>query len=161
MGVETAILLAAGATAALGGYASYEQARRQNNATQQTQRSVVRAAEIQSQQVAQAAATQRQDIVRKSQLTRDRIRILQGESGLSGGSYESLDRQVSADAQNSYARLDTEYVNQINRVNSGMEADLARLQGQYTNSVLAALTGGLGGANTGLSLGTGVRNIIQ
>lgn len=158
MGIEEAALAIAITSAVAGAGASYSAAQSQNRSARKARQSAQAATATKQTQLTQAAEAARLERVREAQKIRARTVIAATESGFdaNSGSFEALLRQNDADTSYNLGLLGANYANERALVASGLEADLARLQGQRVNPVLTSLTGGLQGFGSGLQIGTGV-----
>jgi len=161
MGIETAIIagLAVGG-AGLGAYSSMQQAKAANKYREQqqayygqVQAAQTRAARIQERQIKAQSALEKQKTARMGHQIRSTLRVAAGEPGGVGlgGTYEALMRQADLDQA-----INMEIISR----NAQMAAESAYSRIQPTppvqagqNETLAAILGGLGGMQSGLSLG--------
>lgn len=151
MAVSSLVTLAAAGAST---FLTIEQARAQNKAIQRSMNSQAQAAGIQQEQLVEQAAVERRRIQNQTQQIEGRLRVAAGESGVGlGGSMEALGRQAQIDQATNLAILDSNLDNQQQRVQSGLEANLASLSAQTQNPLLAGLVGGINGLQTGLSIG--------
>lgn len=146
-----------------GGAASVAGARQQNDAIQRSMNSQVNAATRQKQQLQDSAAVERQKIERRKQQMEGRIRVRAGEAGIGieGGTTQALLRQADFDEGFNLGLLDRNLKNQFAAVDTGLEANLARLEAEETNPLLAAFTGVLGGLDAGLSIVGAARELDE
>lgn len=167
MGAETAAaaaiasLVIGGATAATTGYMSYEAARRQNAAIRKGQEHAKRAAELQRQQVSQAAAIERQKHIDEAQRVTGRIRVAAASADVGLASFEGLETQAMIDAGKNIRIIDTNQANAIRRIESGYQADFDRLNANISNSILQAFMGGMQGYATGLQIGQATTSTVR
>lgn len=150
------------AAVAIGGLlagTSVFQAREQNKAIEKAEGAQRRAASVQTKQLEDAAAVEREKRIMEQRRISARLRVAAGESGLSLGSGTSLalQNQTVADLDRNLGILDQNLRNETLRVQSGAEANIASLQSSVQNPLLSGVTGGLGGALTGLAIGGAIQ----
>lgn len=147
--------LAIGAvTAAAGAGTAAYSADQNRKAVHRSQDSAKLAAEVQSRQIASAAQLEKQKVANKAQMIRGRIRAAAAAAGFdNAGSYQSLEQQVSTDAALNTQIIGANRRAQLDRVSSGLQADLLGLGSHVTNPILAAFTGGMQGVQAGLAIG--------
>lgn len=134
----------------------------QNDAIMASARSVVAAAGVESEQISQAAALDRQKHLNASQLAIGRARVLGTARGVGqGGSVEAIQRQIDYDAAVNNRIIDINRGNQIRRVRSEARAHLARLAGQTVAPAVVGLTGALEGIGTGLSIAGSAKELSR
>jgi len=145
------------ATAGVGVYASATQAQQANKFGRKQQQAQTHAAQVQERQIEAQAALEKEKTEREAHHIRSTLRVAAGESGLGlGGTYEALMRQADLDQA-----LNTEIIER----NAAMAIQSAYSQVQprppTQNALLAGIMGGLGGAQTGLSLGAAGMGLQQ
>lgn len=135
------------------------QAERQNKATKRAAASQAESARIQTQQLRDSAAVERDKRIQEQRRISARLRVAAGESGLSLGSGTplALQNQTQTDLNTNLGLLDQNLDSQILAVQSGAQANIHALEAQTINPLLATFTGGLSGASTGLSIGTAIK----
>lgn len=147
----TAALSLAGAV--IGGVSTYAQAQSQNAANRRSEASARAASQASMDQlVAQTAEERRKRILESQQLT-GKLRAAAAESGALGGSFDALLQQNALDLARTDQILTDNYKAQAERVRTGLEADLASIQGRQRSSIFDTLTGTAGGAQAGLAIG--------
>ena len=137
---------------AIGAAGSAVAASSQNRAIRGSQAAQGRAFVTNASQVNEQAALEQRKRQQEARVLQSRIRVLAGESGSTGGSFAALNRQAAFDAELNQLILERNRQNQIASLASGAAANIASLQNSTTNTVLAGITGGLGGAQTGLAI---------
>jgi hypothetical protein len=117
----------------------------------------------QQQQLAERAGLERLRNERQAAQAMGRIRASAAESGVSlaSGSVMSLENQAIADQTLNQQIIDQNFQNQVARVRSGAEANLATLSSQHQSPILAGISGALGGAQTGLAIGQSVQEFAN
>ena len=153
---------AVGAALVLGGVGAVTSAvaaERQNDANSRARRSQQQAAAVQTQQLEDAAAVEREKRLQDQRRIAARLRVAAGESGLAlgSGTAEALQQQTQTDLSTNLGLIDQNLANQTLAVESGLEANLAALEAQEINPLIATFTGGLGGASTGLAIGSALQ----
>jgi len=144
-------LAAAGAAASAGTSIIGSQAK--NKAVKESQDNARKAALEQRKQIEEAAALEKFKRRRESDQIRGRLATVGAASGADpAGSYAVLDNQVTTNEAINFDIIDRNRTNQINRVASGLDAQLSELGSRRTNSILNAFTAGISGAATGLSV---------
>lgn len=157
IGGLAAVLSAAGAASGAG--LSIANAQAQNKAKKRSEESARTAASVQSKQINEAAALERQKRARESAQIRGRLAAIGSASGADpAGSYAAIDRQADLNYNSNIDILNTNRQNELARVASGLNANLASLSGQGRNPLLDAFSGGASGLGTGLSLYNAIPN---
>lgn len=142
-----------GASAAASGGLALVNAAEQNKAKKRSEDSARTAAAVQSKQINEAAALERQKRARESAQIRGRLAAVGSASGADpAGSYAALDRQAGFEFNTNIDILNTNRQNELARVASGLNANLTSLSAQGRNPFLDAFAGGASGLGTGLSL---------
>ncbi len=149
--------------AAAGAGTSVMAARSQNKAIEQQMDAQAKAAGIQQQQLTQQAAVEQTQREREADAIRGRIRVANAESGFGtgGGTFGALMQQADFDEAFNLQILDNNLSNNLAAVKTGADANLASLESKTQNVLLQGITGAIGGASTGLSLGQGINNIMK
>lgn len=158
MGFDPLSIGLAVGTAAIGASASRAQAEQNNAAIGRSQESLVRSTAAQQQQIADAAALEKRKLNLQSAQIEGRIRAATGGQS---GSDLALIRQNSITLAENLGTVDINFKNQIERIQSGHEANATQLQAGLIDPGLATFTGGLGGFQTGLSIVTGLGQLSQ
>lgn len=156
MGAET--ILAIGGLAGAG--ISAASAIQQNRAAQRAKDAAGQAAAVQSRQVAAQADLERLKTLRRSAQVRARLRLAGAEAGL--GDFGSIDLLEQQNALDTSLNLDILRQNERSlqaRIGSELNVDMARLSSQYRNTILSSFEGALGGAQTGLSIAGGLKEL--
>lgn len=163
MGFETVLLGGiSAATTAIGASASNQAAQQQNAAIDRSQQSLVRSTAAAQQQVTDAAALERRKVALNAAQIEGRIRAARATGGQGmGGTTLALIRQNDITEGENLNVIDTNLSNQIDRIQSGFEAQSSQLSAGVVNSGLATLTGGLSGLGTGLNLTLGLANVSR
>lgn len=160
MGVETVVALGA-AGALFGGATSYIQTQESNRAARRARQSVREAAGIQTTQLTEQAALERQKRINEAARIKARIINSGAASGFdtTSGDITGLVGQNTADTDLNLSILERNLQLEKQRVQSGAQANLDALKARIQSSVLAGITGGLGGAAAGLQLGMGINEV--
>ncbi len=150
--VTWALIATAAATTA-GTGASYSQAKSQQDYQTAAMDAQRKAAGIQNQQLSDQAALERNKSHNEANIIRSRLRVAAGESGIGfGGTYEALSRQADYDEYINKEIINRNLMNSIKSSNSQLQP------GQPVMSpILAAFMGGLGGLQSGLSIGSSIQ----
>ena len=156
MGVETAVaagLAISAATAA----ASTAQQVQQNRAARGAVRSARRAQRVLDEQNREQAIIEGRRARRRASEIRGRIRAAAGEAGVGteGGFGRALDVVTAAELED-LALIGLNQEAFRSRAQSETEAIIARSRGFQSNPILAGLSGGVGGAQSGLAIVEGV-----
>ncbi len=153
--MEAIPLIIGAGTGAMGATASAAEARQFNRYERRRVSAEQEAQLVRARQVQAQAALEEQKNFNEAHLIRSRIRVAAGESGIGlGGTYEALMRQADYDA----------YINsEIIKQNLSMSLTNIRrpLLQRETSPLFAGLSGGLGGLQSGLSMGTSITGIID
>lgn len=150
--------------ATAGGLAALQatQAAEKNASLKRAQEAQAKAVALQSQQITEQQAVQRNQMTNRANLLQSRLRVAAGESGLGlGGTYQALARQTDYDAAMNQRISAINAKNAILNVRSGGRANIAQLQGQMDNPALAGIMGGVQGFGLGLGLANGIGGIAQ
>ncbi len=141
------------AIAAASAAVSYSQARSQNSAIRRSMASANKSATTSIDQTDAAAEVEQQKRANEAAKILGRVRVAAGEQGTGyGGTYQALERQSAYDEAVNAWIIDQNRQHQINRINSGLEANLTELSNRGVNSALATVGAGIQGASTGLQL---------
>ena len=128
-------------------------AKQRNDAIQRSMQSANEAAATQAKQLAEQTALERQKRTIQSEQVEGRLRVAATEAGAGfDGSFAALSFQNAADAQVDDLILQRNYSNNIARVMSGLAATQAELESKGSSLALAAIGGGLQGAQVGQSV---------
>lgn len=163
MGVDPLTIGLAIGGAALGTFKSVEDARKQNAAAKRSSEAAKLAAAVQSKQLTEQEAQQRAQRVQEARRLRASILAAGGASGFDLSSGDFADAVAASDA---YAAQDldtlaTNLKSNIDRVYSGLDAQLISIDATRQNAAGSAVTGGLSGLGAGLSLGQNVDTIMN
>jgi len=140
------------AVAAAGAQAA--QARMRNQAIEKSMASAQEAAAAQASQLADQTALERQKGINRAEQVEGRLRVAATTSGAAfDGSFAALSTQNLRDAQLDDLILQRNFANNMARVLSGLDAQQAGLEGQGSNLLLSAFSGGLQGAQAGIAIG--------
>lgn len=151
MGVEAGLAIAAGvasAAATTGGaiYTAKQASDRKDDAKN--------AAAVQQKQLNEQQAVEQARLRAESEKVKGRLRVMAAASGFAvdGGSYGDLIDQTGYDYGLNSAILNQNYRNTSNRLQSGLQAQLADYSAQSTAAYASILPGLIGSLNTGLSI---------
>lgn len=160
MGVETALIIGAASAVAAGG-ASYYSAQQQNKAAKRAAGAQYQAAQVQTKQLEDQAALERIKRLREMASIEGRVKVSAAGAGLASdnGSFAALGQQAQGDATENLAILQKNVANQKASIASGLQVNLDQLAMQKRTPGLDAFSGFVGGASTGLSIGSGIQNI--
>jgi len=148
MGPELGIALAIGGAAL-----NFSQAQAQNKATARSMRQARESASVQQEQLSRQASLELRRNQIRAQQVRGRLRVALGEAGVGmGGSAQALLNQSEYDEGINRSIIEESFLNNDARVRSGLNADMIGLESRVQNSLLSALSGGLSGFSTGLSI---------
>lgn len=163
MGIETAIFGGLTAATTFATASSQQRAAEQQNAAiGRSQQSLTKSTAVTQQQLVDAAQLERLKVARQAAQIEGRIRAARGTAGQGmDGTTLALIRQNDITAAENQSVIGMNLQNQIARVQSGYEADAARLSAGYTDPSLALFTGGLSGLNTGLNLTVGLMGVSK
>jgi hypothetical protein len=132
-------------------------ARKQNQAISKAMKSQRSATTVQQKQLADAAGLEKLKRRREHAAILGRLRVASAEANVGfGGTFAALERQADFDLAANQRIIDENYRNQVALVRSGFEANIAQLESQVRNPVLDSVVAGIGGFQTGLSIGTGL-----
>lgn len=140
-----------GGTAALGGFTSYTQAKSAQEYQSAQQKAQRKAVGVQNAQLSDQAAMERLKSHNEANLIRSKLRVAAGESGIGyGGTYEALVNQADYDEA-----INAEIINR--NLMNGIASSNSRLQPSEPtmNPLLAGFMGMLGGAQSGMKIGSG------
>ena len=154
--------LAIGGTA-LGVFSSVDQAQKQNAAAKKSKKAAENAASVQSRQLTEQEAQQRAARIQESRRLRASILAAGGASGfdMSSGDFADAVGASDAFASQDLITLATNLQSNLDRVGSGLDAQLISLNSSRQSVGGSALTGGLAGLSGGLSLGQNVDRIVN
>ena len=155
MGAEVAIGLSIGG-ALLGAAASASQASEQNRAIRRSGQSAIRSANVQYGQVREQGDVELLKRRAQAEQVIGKVRVAGAESGSVDGSFAALERQEAYNADLDRTIIKRNVKSNLERVHSGLDATLTDLGARTVNPILSAFTGGIGGLQTGLSIGTAV-----
>ena len=141
------------ATTAYAASASASAARKQNRAIRASQASARFGTAATLDQLSTQAGYDMQKRRNEAEQVVGRIRATAAEVGSDNGSFLALQRQAAYDEQISDEVTRRNYDANVRRVQSGLDAQLIDLGSRIRNPVLDAFTGGIGGLQTGLSIG--------
>lgn len=150
--------------ATAGGLAGLQamQAAEKNASIKRAQEAQAKAVALQSQQITEQQAVQRNQMTNRANMIQSRLRVAAGESGLGlGGTYQALSRQADYDAAMNQKISAINAKNNIANVRSGGAANIAGLQGQMDNPALAGIMGGVQGFGLGLGLANSIGGIAN
>lgn len=163
MGVDPLTIGLAIGGAALGTFKSVDDARRQNAAAKRSSEAAKNAAAVQAKQLTEQEAQQRAQRVQEARRLRASILAAGGASGfdLSSGDFTDAIGASDAYAAQDLDTLATNLQSNIDRVYSGLDAQLISIDATRQNAAGSAVTGGLSGLGAGLSLGQNVDTIMN
>ncbi len=142
--------------AGVGAFSSAQQAKSANQRAEQLQNAQRRAARIQASQIEAQSTLERQKTARQAHSIRSTIRTAAGESLGFAGTYEALLRQADLDQLTNEEIIQQNALLAQQNVFSRVPPEPSEL-----NSTLAAILGGLGGTQSGLSLGGSALRLSQ
>lgn len=150
MAVSTGALLIAGTSAMLSATAAAQQ----NQAIKKSMAATRQATRIQGRQVDQAAMLERKKATIASEKARGRIRVAAAASGMSvpDSTYESILIQNEVDNAINQNVIEQNRRNQMARVMSSGEANLAQLASQMQSVFMSTFQGGLSGLAAGMAI---------
>jgi hypothetical protein len=152
-------LLIGGSALASGGaaaYSSYQQAQDQQEYMEATYANQEQAARAENRMIVEQQSQEERRIAQQAHLIRSRIRATAGEAGVgTGGTYEALVRQTDIDLANNQQIIRFNTMNRLMAVAAGMQP----LPAQQYMPWLDALTGGISGFSTGLSIYGGLNQL--
>lgn len=155
----TAALLIAATTATSAGISLRNQ-QQQNRSARRAGDAAAEAASVQTKQIQDQASLEKMKLRNQAAMIRGRIRAAAAQAGfVNDGTFQTLDEQVTTDTNLNTQIIAQNARNNIARVQSGLQADLANLSSRISSPILSAFTGGLQGASAGLSIASGVRSI--
>ena len=160
MGAELAI---AGLGAALGIFSSVNDAKKQNKAVRESKAAARNAAEVQGRQLTEQEAQQRAIRIQEARRVRANILAAGGASGfdLSSGDFADATFANEAFASQDLETLATNLRSSLDRMDSGLNSQIVEFNTRRQSVAGSALTGGLSGLSSGLSLGQNVNSIIR
>lgn len=159
MGIETAALIIGGVAAAAGTGVAAAGAVAQNKRVNATQDAAKRAAGVQVQQLRDKASLEKRQRAQDIQRLRGRIAVAGAESGLAGGTYDTLSTEAGSDLAFNTGIIDQNLSSEINRVFSGLDATNTDLNNRRPSVFGQTVGGTLSGLSTGLSIGGAIRDI--
>ena len=147
----------AAAGAIIGAAASIEGVRQQNDSIRSQNKAAGRAGQIQSDQLSNAEALEREKINRQQRQIVGALRVASAESGVSlpGSSFEALQAQAAGDARLNAAIVGENVRNQRELIRTGVQANAAELESRTQNQLLRGLLGGIQGGQAGLQIAGG------
>ena len=144
--VAIPLIVASGAIAA-------NAANKRNQSIKRAEGSSIAAEQVQTRQINDAAALQREKIGIQAQQIRGRIRAAASAAGFEdSGTYSQLETLASQDAATNDRIIKQNQFANVNRAYSGLQANLNDISSQYQSTLLAAFSGGMTGANAGLAI---------
>ena len=152
----------AAATAAASAAAQAEAARRaRNTATDQAQdayRGIRKSSDQNTLQSFRQADVERAQRTNEAAQLRGLIRVVTGENGIAGsGTAQAIERQAAIDRIRGEEVINDNLRGQLQRISGESRSALSGIAGRsLPSSATAAITGGLEGFGTGLSIGTSV-----
>lgn len=160
MGVAEATLAIGIGTAVAGAATSAAGAIAQNRAVKQGKAAAARAADTQRDQVRAQVQQAARERSREAARVRGLLRVRGAAAGVGpGSSFEDLIEGVDLGLEEDLETLRINEANMFNRINSGLGADLSELEFRRRNAVLDSLGGGISGAQSGLAIGHGIKNL--
>ena len=145
------------ASAAASAIAAQQASQSRNRAARRSSESATRAASVQIRQVREAAQLEKDKIALQARRIRGAIRASAAAAGFEdAGTYQGLANQAAIDAAINSRIVGINARNNIDRVLSGLDANLTDLSSRVSSPVLAAFSGGLEGAQAGLAIGGAV-----
>ena len=146
-------------TAASAGVSMRNQ-QQQNRSARRAGDAAAEAASVQSKQIKNQATVEKAKLRNQAEMIRGRIRAAAASSGfVNDGTFQTLDEQVTTDTNLNTQIINQNVRNNIARVQSGLQADLASLSARISSPILSAFSGGLQGAATGLSIASSARSL--
>jgi hypothetical protein len=142
-------IAAAGVAVAGASIAAYGAVQR-NKAISASSRSAKYAAGLQSRQIADQAATEREKRLLEAEQIIGRAKVAGAASG--GGDYQSSINQAEIDFGRNASIIDRNRQSATDRTNSELSSTLTSLRANRQNLILSAFTGGLQGFSSGLSI---------
>jgi hypothetical protein len=146
-------------SAAFSAATSFAMAQAQNRAIAAAQRAQVDAAVAQQRMLAEQAGLEQLRNERQAAQILGRIRAQSADAGISlnSGSVRALESQAVSDLALNNTVVEQNFASQVDYVRSGGQANLAALSAQTQSPLLAGIGGGIGGFQTGLSIGGAVQ----
>lgn len=145
-------------SAAASGAMSASAASQQNKAIRRAMKSEQEAADLQTDQLHASFNKGRADNLKKASALEGHIRVLSGAKNIgTPGTTEALLRQKDYDEAENAIVMEENYLNQAERVRSGLQANLNTLASRSQNKLIAGISGAVGGAGTGLQIGLGLK----
>jgi Ni/Co efflux regulator RcnB len=148
MAIVPALVIAAVAAAAAAKAASDK-----NKAIKSAKDEQRKVAAVQEKQVTAQADDERRKLLLRQERVRGATAVAAGATGVDLGDFSTLIHQSEVDAGLNLDTLDTNLGNSMESIRTSLDASLGSLNAQKQNIGLAALTGGIGGFSTGLSIG--------
>lgn len=165
MGVDPVSLSVIGGVAGslFGAVSGSQQAKKKNDAAKRSEASAREAAAIQSKQLTAQEAQQHAQRVQESRRLRASILAAGGSSGFSLDSGDIVDATGASDAYASQdlATLAANLQSNLDRVRSGLDANIISIDSSRSSAAGAGLTGGLAGLGEGLSLSSHLDSIFN
>lgn len=130
----------------------------QNQAVKRSTKKAQAAAKVQQKQLSDQVDLERRKLRIEADRVRGALRVQGAESGFEtgSGSYAALEHQADVDEALNRRILDINYANEQAAAASNLTLNLDRIMQQGQNLLLAGLTGGIQGAQTGLQIGRGL-----
>lgn len=145
-------LITAAAGSAMSGATSYMQAKSQQEYQSAAQKAQRKAVGVQNAQLSDQAALERLKSHNQANLIRSKLRVAAGESGIgTGGTYEAMMRQADYDEGINAEIIGRNLMNSIAASNSRLQPSQPLM-----NPLLAGFMGFMGGAGSGLQIGSSV-----
>lgn len=142
-----------GAVAAGAAGLSYIQAREQNDSIREQQRAAQVAAAQRTGQIARRAAHEREQARLEAAQIRGRLRVAGASAGdATGGNIHQLQYLAERNAQIQLSIIDDNASSATASIGSGLDAQIAALEGNALSPILAGISGGLQGIQAGLSI---------
>jgi len=149
----------AGAQAVLSTGLSVAQARAQNKALRNQQRSEYDALAFETGAVRRRADNRSQDVERASAQIEGRLRVLEAFSGGGGVGFDRV-RDVNAyETGINLGRIEQDANEQVTSLRIGRLGNIRSLESRMQNEILAGILGGIRGAGSGLALGSQIDNL--
>lgn len=151
-------LAAAAATTATTAYSANEQ----NKSIKRSEKESKRAAAIQTRQLGDQARIETMKRERQSQTVKAAIRAAAAGAGseFDGSSFAALSQQAEFDRFTNEKIADLSLTNNINRVASGLSANLSDLSGRKQNLLVSGLQGAAQGAQVGMGFYDGYNKLF-
>jgi hypothetical protein len=151
----------AGPFAVIGAGLNLASAISSNRALGQTMNNLASATQQEQNAVEDAAAVERLAAVQRGVMLRGSIIASASSRGVGQGGIADLLRAQVASETISNMNRNTNRSNRQREITSQFRATMSQLRGQFQNPLLAAVTGGLQGAQMGLALGSGLNALDE